>query len=64
MAIDKNIVPRETPPLDEKGPMLTLDPDMLEDRLKRMSEKDRKKLLDMLDSHQAVMLKRKDKDAK
>jgi len=44
--------------------MLTLDPDMLEDRLKRMSEKDREKLLDMLDSHQAVMLKRKDKDAK
>ena len=64
MAIDKDIVPRETPPLDEKGPMLTLDPDMLEDRLKRMSEKDREKLLDMLDSHQAVMLKRKDKDAK
>jgi hypothetical protein len=64
MAIDKNIVPRETPPLDQKGPLLTLDPDQLEDRLKRMSEKDRKKLLDMLDSHQAVMLKRKDKDAK
>jgi len=58
MAIDKDIVSRETPPLDEKGPMLTLDPDMLEDRLKRISEKDRKKLLDMLDSHQAVMLKR------
>lgn len=58
MAINKDIVPRETPPLDEKGPLLTLDPDQLEDRLKRMSEKDRKKLLDMLDSHQAVMLKR------
>ena len=58
MAINKHNVPRETPPLDEKGPILTLDPDQLEDRLARMSEKDRKKLLDMLDSYQAVMLKR------
>jgi hypothetical protein len=58
MAIDKDIVPRETPPLDEKGPILTLDPDQLEDRLARMGEKDRKKLLDMLDKYQAVMLKR------
>jgi hypothetical protein len=58
MAIDKDIVPRETPPLDEKGTILTLDPDQLEDRLARMGEKDRKKLLDMLDKYQAVMLKR------
>lgn len=57
MTIDKDKVPRETPPLDEKGPILTLDVDQLEDRLKRMSEKDRKRLLDMLDSYQAVMLK-------
>ena len=58
MAIDKDIVPRETPSLDEKGTILTLDPDQLEDRLARMGEKDRKKLLDMLDKYQAVMLKR------
>tara|TARA_R110002126_G_scaffold133309_3_gene277346 strand:- start:6134 stop:6310 length:177 start_codon:yes stop_codon:yes gene_type:complete len=58
MAIDKDVVPRETPPVNDSGPILTLDPDQLEDRLARMSEKDRKKLLDMLDSYQAVMLKR------
>ena len=58
MTIDKNNVPRETPPLDEKSPILTLDPDQLEDRLARMSEKDKRKLLEMLDKYQAVMLKR------
>jgi hypothetical protein len=58
MAIDKDVVPRETPPVNHLGPILTLDPDQLEDRLARMCEKDRKKLLDMLDSYQAVMLKR------
>ena len=58
MAIDKDVVTRETPPVNHLGPILTLDPDQLEDRLARMCEKDRKKLLDMLDSHQAVMLKR------
>ena len=58
MAINKDVVPHETPPVNHSGPILTLDPDQLEDRLARMSEKDRKKLLDMLDSYQAVMLKR------
>ena len=58
MAINKDVVPHETPPVNDSGPILTLDPDQLEDRLARMSEKDRKKLLDMLDSYQAVMLKR------
>ena len=58
MTIDKDVVPRETPPVNHLGPILTLDPDQLEDRLARMCEKDRKKLLDMLDSYQAVMLKR------
>ena len=58
MAIDKDVVPHETPPVNHLGPILTLDPDQLEDRLARMCEKDRKKLLDMLDSYQAVMLKR------
>ena len=57
MAINKHNVPRETPPLDEKGPILTLDPDQLEDRLARMCEKDRKRLLDMLSQYPAVMLK-------
>lgn len=57
MAIDKDIVSRETPPLDKKGPMVEIDIDMLEDRLKRMSDKDRQKLLDMLKDHD-VLLKR------
>ena len=58
MTIDKDVVPRETPPVNHLGPILTLDPDQLEDRLARMSEKDKKKLLEMLDKYQAVMLKR------
>ena len=57
MAIDKDIVSRETPPLGKKGPMIEIDIDMLEDRLKRMSDKDRQKLLDMLKDHD-VLLKR------
>ena len=56
MAIDKDIVSRETPPLGKKGP-IEIDIDMLEDRLKRMSDKDRQKLLDMLKDHD-VLLKR------
>ena len=57
MAIDKDIVSRETPPLSKKGPMVEIDIDMLEDRLARMSDKDRQKLLDMLKDHD-VLLKR------
>lgn len=57
MAIDKDIVSRETPPLVKKGPMVEIDIDMLEDRLARMSDKDRQKLLDMLKDHD-VLLKR------
>jgi hypothetical protein len=56
MSDDKKIVPRETPPLHNLGPILTLDPDVLEDRLKRLSVKDQKKLLDMINKYQAVML--------
>lgn len=55
MAIKKDIVPRETPPLDDLGPILKLDPDILEDRLRRMSDKDRQKLLQMLEDHVVVL---------
>lgn len=58
MAIDNEDVPRETPPLDKKGPILEIDMDVLEDRLKRMSDKDRQRLLDMMDQY-AVMIKAK-----
>ena len=51
MAMNNDDVPRETPPLSDLGPILTLDPDILEDRLKRMNEKDRKRLLMMLESN-------------
>lgn len=54
MAKQKN-VPRETPPLVDLGPMLKIDPDMLEDRLKRMSEKDRRRLMDLLDEYVVVL---------
>ena len=56
MSDDKKIVPRETPPVSDLGPILTLDPDVLEDRLKRLSYQDQKKLLDLIDSYKAVML--------
>lgn len=55
--INKN-VPRETPPLDDLGPMVEVDMDKLEDRLKRMSDKDRKYLEYLLDQH-AVLIKSK-----
>lgn len=64
MAINKNNVPRETPPVNHLGPIPTLDPDQLEDRLARMSEKDRKKLLDILSQYPAVMLKKEGLNAK
>lgn len=54
---DKN-VPRETPPLGDLGPMVEVDMDQLEDRLKRMSDKDRKYLKYLLDQH-AVLIKSK-----
>jgi hypothetical protein len=56
MSDDKKIVPRETHPVSDLGPILTLDPDVLEDRLKRLNVKDQKKLLDMINKYQAVML--------
>jgi hypothetical protein len=54
MAKQKN-VPRETLPVIDLGPMLKIDPDMLEDRLKRMSEKDKRRLLDLLDEYVVVL---------
>ena len=57
MAIEKDDVSRGTPPLGDLGPLLEVDMDMLEDRLARMNDKDRKKLLDMMDRY-AVMIKR------
>ena len=54
MAKIKN-VPRETPPLGDLGPIVRLDPDILEDRLKRMSEKDRKKLMNLLDRNVVIL---------
>ena len=58
MAINKDVVPRETPPVNHLGPMLTLDPDQLEDRLKRMSPKDKAYLEYLLNQH-AVLIKSK-----
>jgi hypothetical protein len=55
MAIKKDIVSRETPPLVDLGPILHIDPDQLEDRLKRMSDKDRQKLIRMLEDHVVVL---------
>jgi len=54
MAKIKN-VPRETPPLGNLGPIVRLDPDILEDRLKRMSEKDKKRLMDLFDEYVVVL---------
>lgn len=58
MAKTNKNVPRETPPLGDLGPMVEVDIDMLEDRLKRMSEKDRKYLEYLLNQY-AVLLKSK-----
>lgn len=55
MAINKDVVPHETPPVNDSGPIYRLDPDELEDRLKRLSYQDQKKLLDLIDSYKAVM---------
>lgn len=55
----KDNVPRETPPVNDLGPMVEVDMDMLEDRLKRMSEKDKKYLEYLLNQH-AVLIKSKD----
>jgi hypothetical protein len=55
MAIKKDNVPRGTPPLVDLGPMLKIDPDQLEDRLKRMSDKDKRRLLDLLDEYVVVL---------
>jgi len=54
MAKIKN-VPRETPPLGNLGPIVRLDPDILEDRLKRMSEKDKKRLMELFDEYVVVL---------
>jgi hypothetical protein len=55
MSEKENNVPRETPPLGDLGPIVRIDPDILEDRLKRMSEKDRRKLMDLLDSNVVIL---------
>jgi hypothetical protein len=59
MSDDNKNVPRETPPLGDLGPMVEVDMDQLADRLKRMSEKDRKYLEYLLNQH-AVLIKSKD----
>ncbi len=58
MSDDKKIVPRETPPVSDLGPMVEIDMDVLADRLKRMSEKDKAYLEYLLDQH-AVLIKSK-----
>jgi len=55
----KENVSRETPPVNDLGPMVEVDMDMLADRLKRMSEKDKKYLEYLLNQH-AVLIKSKD----
>ena len=52
---NKKNVPRETPPVNDLGPIYKVDPDELLDRLKRLSYQDQKKLLDLLDKYKAVM---------
>jgi hypothetical protein len=56
MAKVKN-VSRETPPIIDLGPIYRIDPDILEDRLRRMSEKDKRRLLDLLDEYVVVLEK-------
>jgi hypothetical protein len=58
MSEDNKNVPRETPPVNDLGPMVEVDMDQLEDRLKRMSAKDRQYLEYLLDQH-AVLIKSK-----
>lgn len=58
MSKENKNVPRETPPLGDLGPMVEVDMDQLEDRLKRMSPKDRQYLEYLLDQY-AVMIKSK-----
>jgi hypothetical protein len=55
---DNEDVPRETPPVSDLGPMVEIDVDVLADRLKRMSEKDKKYLEYLLEQH-AVLIKSK-----
>ena len=57
IADNQKIVPRETPPLHNLGPMVKVDMDVLADRLARMSPKD-KKYLEYLLEH-AVLIKSK-----
>lgn len=54
----KKNVPRETPPVNHLGPMVEVDMDQLEDRLKRMSPKDKAYLEYLLNQH-AVLIKSK-----
>ena len=54
----KKNVPRETPPVSDLGPMVEVDMDQLEDRLKRMSPKDKAYLEYLLNQH-AVLIKSK-----
>ena len=54
----KKIVPRETSPVSDLGPRVEVDMDQLEDRLKRMSPKD-KAYLEYLLNQYAVLIKSK-----
>lgn len=56
MAIDKNMVPRETPPLVKVGP-IEIEVDVFERRLASMSRDEIQQLMDLLAEYD-VMLKR------
>jgi hypothetical protein len=51
MADNKKNVSHETPPLDDLGPPLRVNRFILEDRLVRLSPKDRQILLDKLKNY-------------
>jgi hypothetical protein len=48
MTEDNKNIPTRTPPLSDLGPLLQVDRFILEDRLKRLSPKDRQVLLEKL----------------
>lgn len=56
MAIDKDIVPRETPPLVKVGP-IEIEVDVFERRLASMTREEIYRLFDLLEEYD-VMLKR------
>ena len=56
MSEENKNVPRETPPVNDLGPILEIDMDELQNRLMRMSPRDRDQLMDLLTQY-AVMIK-------